>query len=376
MLVLLLGLGAAAVVLLRVSNRREHRAGEQLREGLERLYRVIDQAGDAILVVDGRGRVVLLNESGLELFGVEPGDVLGQPVERLVPLPTRDGHAELVAGYMGDGARRVMAPSRPVEALRGDGTTVPVSITLSRVELHGEYAVVAVVSDRRPALAQEALRQSNEALGAFASVAAHDLQAPLRHIGILVDVLRHQLAGKLSSDDEEKIGQVMGSVSRARSLIRDLLAFARAPAVAHRRVPVDLGPIAARAAELSKHGEVHVGPMPVVQGDPDDLERVFQNLVSNALKFHRPGERAVVRIWAESSPEGHTLVVEDEGIGISADEIERIFEPFRRLHSKNAFPGTGLGLAICRRLVDAHGGSLRAESDGERGSRFVMWLPA
>jgi light-regulated signal transduction histidine kinase (bacteriophytochrome) len=241
--------------------------------------------------------------------------------------------------------------------------------------------------------AQE-LARSNKELEQFSSVASHDLQEPLRKVRMFGDRLRDRLAGTVSEEAAADLDRMQSAAERMQGLINDLLEFSR---VTHRGQPfaeVDLGQIAAevvsdleaRVVELG--ATVDVGELPVVQADRTQMRQLLQNLIANALKFHRPGEPPVVRIRAEAVPanaprfaaesvagDRYVLTIEDNGIGFDEQYAERIFSPFERLHGRAAYEGTGIGLSIARKIVWRHGGHIGATSTPGRGATFTITLP-
>jgi len=169
------------------------------------------------------------------------------------------------------------------------------------------------------------------------------------------------------------------------TLINDLLTFSRVTSKAQPFVPVDLGRIAGEVlSDLEERIErsgarVETGPLPTLDADPLQMRQLLQNLIANALKFHRPGEAPVVRILSEVEGNGGApqarITVADNGIGFDMKYLDRIFTPFQRLHGRSEYEGTGMGLAVCRRIVERHGGALTAESAPGQGTRFLVTLP-
>lgn len=216
----------------------------------------------------------------------------------------------------------------------------------------------------------------------FATVAAHDLQEPLRKIQAFGERLAAHNGPRLDERGRDYLDRIIGAVARLHALIRDVLAYSRADAPADRASVVDLGAIAAEVvADLSESiersgGEVEVGPLPTVAADPAQMRQLFQNLIGNALKFSRPGETPRVRVAGRLEPGRCVVEVADDGAGFAPEDAERIFEPFRRLHGRVDREGTGMGLAICRRIVDRHGGAIAAEAAPGAGALFRVILPA
>jgi len=224
------------------------------------------------------------------------------------------------------------------------------------------------------------LRQSNQDLAQFASVASHDLQEPLRMVSGFTELLARRYKGRLDAEADEYIAFAVDGAKRMQRLIDDLLSYAR---IATRGKPPERSEAGAALAQallnlqgaiLKTGAVIHQEPLPVVAVDPGQLAQVFQNLVGNALKFSGPGPPQV-RISALGAAQAWQFTVADQGIGMDPQHHERIFEIFQRLHTRAEFPGTGIGLAICRRIVERHGGRIWVESAPGRGSTFHFTLP-
>ena len=240
------------------------------------------------------------------------------------------------------------------------------------------------------ATSMEALGRSNRELEQFASVASHDLQEPLRKIQAFGDRLQAKYADGLGEQGRGYVERMQASAARMRNLIDALLAFSRVTTKAQPFVPVDL---AATAREVvsdlegrlqQSGGRVEVGSLPTIDADPSQMRQLLQNLVANALKFHKPGEPPLVRVEARlvngASGNGLTdlryeIAVSDNGIGFDEIYLDRIFEVFQRLHSRQEYEGTGVGLAICHRIVERLGGSITAKSAPDQGATFLVTLP-
>ena len=233
--------------------------------------------------------------------------------------------------------------------------------------------------------------QSNRELEEFASIASHDLQEPLRKINSFAACLRDE-SPNLSTEGNDYLERIQNAVIRMRTLISDLLEFSRFASKGRPFVPVNLNEIAAgvlsdletRLTETS--GSVEVAALPTVFGDPLQVRQLLQNLLGNALKFHRSGEAPVVRISAElidgldaygrQGPGGACRIsVADNGIGFDEKYLDRVFTIFQRLHGRGDYEGTGIGLAICRKIVERHGGTITAQSKPGQGATFVFTLP-
>jgi len=239
------------------------------------------------------------------------------------------------------------------------------------------------------------LRQSNQALEQFAYVASHDLQEPLRKIQAFGGILTDQFSAALGSEGEDVVRRMQAASARMNSLIRDLLTYSRLSAKGETRVSVAADDIIREVlvdletALRDTKANIQVGPLPVLKGNPLQLRQLFQNLVSNALKFHKPGEPPRVTITSRpptpeklaelglpTSRSWATLTVSDEGIGFDEKYSQRMFELFQRLQGRSQYTGTGIGLAIAKRVVENHGGAITAHSQPGQGAQFTVFLPA
>ncbi len=231
------------------------------------------------------------------------------------------------------------------------------------------------------------LEISNRELQDFASVAAHDLQEPLRKIQSFSDRLQSKAREALSEESRDYLDRILGSAQRMQTLINDLLTYSRVTTKAQPFVPVDLNEtVRLIVSDLEvrleqSHGKVEWSGLPTLEADPTQMRQLFQNLISNALKFHRPGVPPVVRVTSKLQEtiagrgRGYEIRVEDNGIGFEEKYLDRIFTIFQRLHGRFEYEGTGIGLAICRKIVDRHGGAVTATSKLGEGSTFIVNLP-
>jgi PAS domain S-box-containing protein len=233
------------------------------------------------------------------------------------------------------------------------------------------------------------LARSNRELQDFVYIASHDLQEPLRKIQAFGERLHAALQGVMDEKSRDYFLRMTGAAERMQAMINDLLAYSRVTTRAQDPAPVDLNAVAGEVIsdlEVSierNHGQMEVARLPWVLGDAQQMHALLQNLIGNALKFHREGEAAVVRVYAEAGeeagPDGEPtvrLVVADNGIGFDEKYLDRIFQPFQRLHGRAEYEGSGIGLAICAKIAEQHGGKIAANSAPGEGARFVVTLKA
>jgi PAS domain S-box-containing protein len=227
----------------------------------------------------------------------------------------------------------------------------------------------------------ERLELVNAELQEFAFVASHDLQEPLRKIQTFCDMARKRCASVLDNTSQDYLDRVVNSASRMRQLLRDLLEFSR---VATRPEPfkkMDLVTIVQEAADIFEASvketgcQIEIENIPAIEADETQMLGLFQNLIGNALKF-RGTEIPCIKVYGKLHRQGICeIFVKDNGIGFDLKYAELIFKPFQRLHSRSEYDGTGMGLAICRKIVERHGGNVRAESEPGKGSTFIIRLP-
>jgi PAS domain S-box-containing protein len=259
--------------------------------------------------------------------------------------------------------------------------------------LNGSMLVLRDVTERR--LAQERvteaareLERSNRELTEFAAVASHDLRAPLRSVSSFVSLIEEDYGGTFTDEGRTYVGRIKAAVSRMAGLIDGLLALARVRAKGEPFVRVPLGEVVQEVVADLSHGLaesgglVEIGALPAIEADRLQMRQLLQNLIGNAIKFRRPGVPPRVRVSAapagrlEAEGDAWELRVADNGIGLEPAHAERIFKPFERLHPHAAFEGSGLGLAVCARIVERHGGRIRAEGLPGEGATLIVTLPA
>jgi PAS domain S-box-containing protein len=225
------------------------------------------------------------------------------------------------------------------------------------------------------------LRRSNGELEQFAYVASHDLQEPLRKIQAFGGRLKAKFRPLLGEQGQDYIDRMQSSAARMQLLINDLLAFSRVSTRGQEFRDVDLKAVARdvisdlEARILQTGADVPVGELPTLRADPLQMRQLLQNLIGNALKFHREGVPPVVEVSAAVEDGVCRLEVSDNGIGFEERYLDRIFQVFQRLHGRGVYEGTGVGLAICKKIAERHGGSITARSTPGQGSTFIVALP-
>ncbi|MFC7104459.1 ATP-binding protein [Nonomuraea rubra] len=227
------------------------------------------------------------------------------------------------------------------------------------------------------------LRRSNAELEQFAYVASHDLQEPLRKVATFCQLLEKRYGEVLDERGKQYIRFAVDGATRMQVLINDLLRFSRVGRVYDEREPVELeetldkviDDLSAPAEESGARFE-RPGKLPAVIGDPTMLRLLWQNLISNAIKFRDPARAPLIRIGCEPGADGWEFSVADNGIGVEPEFADKIFVIFQRLHSREQYSGTGIGLAMCKKIVENHGGRIWLDTGYTGGARLCFTLPA
>lgn len=352
-----------------LESREAHWVMERLLEGVARF--------------DADGLCIWANEAYRRMFGFdEPWD-FQVPWERFVHPDDQAKVRQAAATYRQTGRFEF-----EVRCTRADGTPLVGRFRVYRVEPKGgsRTAYVAFVEDVtewrgvEAALALHAaeLARSNAELDQFACIAAHDLQEPARKLLAFTSLMEKDLGSEIPEQAARDLAFITDAARRLQALVQDLLALSRAGRNALRRDPLRLDDcVDAALSDLAlaidrRGGRIERDPLPGVVGDRTLLTQLYHNLISNALKFC--DRRPVVTISCEETASGPVLGVRDNGIGIEEQFATQIFQPFHRLHGRDAYEGTGIGLAICRKAVERHGGSIWVESGPGKGSHFRFRL--
>ncbi|MET1076415.1 MAG: PAS domain S-box protein [Pseudomonas sp.] len=328
-------------------------------------------------MVDLRGRFIQVNPAFISVLGYPPDCLIGQPYMELIQAEDRPLFRSALQHMQNAGMIEALE-SRAID-LQGQQRWLQLSAALGEDQVI--YCVARDISAAKQAahVLQDTLLElgrSNRELQEFAFVASHDLQEPLRKIQAFAERLQSTAQG-LDEQQRDYLQRMSSAAGRMQSLIRDLLQYSRLSSRAQPFVPVELQQVLNEVLQdletslESSQARLDCGPLPAVLGDPTQLRQLLQNLLSNALKFHAPGVAPRVRIYAQADgPEHWLLCVEDQGIGFEEKYLDRIFNPFQRLHGRDAYPGTGIGLAIVKKIVERHAASITASSVPGQGTVF------
>jgi light-regulated signal transduction histidine kinase (bacteriophytochrome) len=226
------------------------------------------------------------------------------------------------------------------------------------------------------------LKRSNEDLERFAYVSSHDLQEPLRTVVTFTQLLDRRYKGQMGTEADEYIDFIVEAGQRMQTLINDLLEFSRVTTCASAFAIVNANALLDQALanlklKIDEEGAtITRDPLPSVNVDPSQIVQVLQNLIGNAIAFHKDGEKPAIHVSATQATGMVQFSVADNGIGIAPEYYDRIFIIFQRLHGRDKYPGTGIGLALCKRIMERHGGRIWLESEVGKGSTFYFTVPA
>jgi PAS domain S-box-containing protein len=387
------------------------------------LIAILEDSHNAVIGVNALGRITYVNPALERTFGYSSEELLDQPVELLLPELLDDRHLADRNGFVDAPVGGPNGVGRDV-ARRKDGTELPVEVGLSSVRRNGSLVLFATVADITAGRTVEAelaarreqleelvrsgtrelqdevaahgmtverlhllaaqLERSNRELREFALVVSHDLQAPLRRVQVFAERADRLVGTRAEAEVSDYLRRIRSTAASLQGLVRDLFSYTKVESLDLETREVDLdGLLASVMDELEEEiagsgGRVLVASLPAVEGDEEQLRQLFLNLIGNGLKFRRPGVPVLVGVNAVAAAEGApfvTVTVTDNGTGFDNAHAKRIFRIFERVHDPAEYPGTGIGLAICRRIVERHGGAIRASGDPGKGSTFTVELP-
>ena len=397
-----LGERASCLAIVHRDAEEWNRLRDALAEAQARKNSILESSLDPIITINHEGLIIEFNRAAEQAFGYSRDKVLRtRPSDVLFPPSMSSEHRNRIERYLVAGEGSMLGKRLEVMVSRANGEVFPAEFAMALSQEHGLPVMMFFVRDislRKKAEEEQArysaeLERSNRDLEQFAYVASHDLQEPLRKIRAFGDRLELKCQDMLDETGRECVQRMQSAAARMQELIEGLLTLSRVTTRAEECVPVDLAAVARQVvgdleAQIERvGGRVEVGKMPTIQAEPLQIRQLLQNLIGNALKFHRADEAPVVKVEARYvsarehrhgrplAEERCRITVEDNGIGFDEQYCERIFGIFQRLHPRDVYEGTGIGLAICRRIVEYHGGTITVRSTLGKGSTFEVVLP-
>ena len=355
------------------------------------LRSIVENMRDALIMLDDSATIQMFNPGAEQIFGYSAAEVVGKNINILIPDSHKSRHDTGFKNYTQLGKRNIdVWQSLEVPGKKKDGTVIPMELSISEMKLDKKSYFIGTfrdITNRKQADEKlqrysRELERSNQALNDFAAIASHDLQEPLRKVTIFAGRLKEKYAAALDDSGKDYLMRMQKAAERMRRFIDDLLDYSRITTRARPFQAVDLEKIARevlvdlklRIAESG--GRVDIQRLPVLDADKLQMHQLFQNLLGNALKFHRQEAPPEISVNSRPLENGFwEITVEDNGIGFNPKAVDRIFKPFERLHGHSAYEGSGMGLSICKKIVERHGGTITAKSVPQQGTAMVITLP-
>lgn len=350
------------------------------------LAAIVESTDDAITGSKVDDTIISWNDAATRMFGYSKDEAICELNSIIIPVDLLEEETAVVKRVMTGEGR--MEHRETVRRTKG-GDLIPVSLTISPIKdpsgnVIGISKITRDITESKEAeqiqlvLAEE-LKRSNAELQQFASVASHDLQEPLRGVAGCLEIIEETYKGKLDEKIDKLIRHAVDGASRMHVLIDDLLSLSRVTTKEMAIQPADLSLVLDSALDnlevpiKESQAIVTRDALPTLAVDTTQLIQLFQNLISNAIKF-RANRQLEIHVGAKRENECWLFFVRDNGIGFKQEYTDRIFLPFKRLHTRDQYPGTGIGLAICKRIVERHGGSIWAESEEGKGATFYFTI--
>ncbi|RYG52094.1 MAG: PAS domain S-box protein [Chitinophagaceae bacterium] len=369
------------------------------------LQQILMNGPDAVIVIDQDNYIIFWNSRAEEMFGWRANEVLGLPLSStIIPPRYREAHDAGIKRYLATGEARVLNKTIELSALDKQGKEFFISLTVAKTPRMGEVAFTAFVRDITEQKKNQAelekktkeLEVSNKQLEQFAHVASHDLKEPVRKMRVFLDKLQRDFQSQMPAASIAYLEKAQAAAQRLNSMVEGVLNYSSVRSHHEPFSVIDLGTMM-RNIELDLEiviqqtgAKINYGELPEFEGIPFLIYQLFYNLINNSLKFARTGAAPAITITGTALnraealkffPAGDSqhfikLEIEDNGIGFSREDAEKIFLTFTRLNSKDQYEGTGLGLALCKSIVDRHYGVISAAGEEGKGAKFTIILPA
>ncbi len=396
---------------------KEHNLNLELQDKENYLKQLINNAPDAVIVIDEKSLITLWNPKTEEIFGWKAEEVTGKHLtETIIPSQYREAHKEGMKRLAETGVARILNKTLELTALNKEGKEFYISITISQSLQQGKRVFIAFLRDisiekqtqdelkfKTNQLEElntsleyknNELERMNKELESFNYIASHDLQEPLRKIQLYTNRIFEKGKNILPKAEMEYLDKINLSSARMKMLIEDLLTFSQTTSSTSNFEITDLNLLLEEVKNTlsaiieDKKVIIESTPLPTIKVIPFQLQQVLLNLISNAIKYSKDGIPPHIKISFDivkgEKIKTHGLFpyknyvelkIEDNGIGFEENQSEKIFGLFQRLHSKDKYSGTGIGLAICKKMIQNHNGFIVAKSSLGVGSAFYVYLP-
>ena len=364
-----------------------------------KLQAIIDNAIDGIILMNNMGVIESANPMAAKIFEYSQAEMIGRDLKDLMIEPYYLREDENADSYLKKGIQKLSGIRQEISGKKKDGRIFPFLVTVSEITLEGETLYLGIIQDITQQKLKEEffkqyvskLEQSNQELKDFTYASSHDLQEPLRKISAFGERLKQKEFDNLSDQGKDYLERMLNATGRMQNLITDLLSFSTITIKAKAFEMVDLNQLLIEvltdlevSIEKAK-ASIEYEQLPKIEAEPTQLRQVFQNLISNAIKFRKDNCPPIIKIYSktiQTTPD-HSgvkeneyieLRFEDNGIGFDEKHLDKIFNIFQRLEG-HKYEGTGIGLAICRKIISYHGGYITAKSEPGKGSIFMMKIP-
>ncbi|BDC99210.1 PAS domain S-box protein [Persicobacter psychrovividus] len=363
-------------------------------ENTNKLNAIINSAADGIVTLDAQGNIETVNPTAANIFGYRQRELYGKNFQELVhPDDGLDEDGKVNQIFLSYESGVSIPSSREILGRSKSGEMLHVKLSVGVVHLPDrkmftcilhDLSAIKEVEEQLKSYAED-LERSNRDLEEFAYVSSHDLQEPLRKIRAFGDRLMTKEQNNLSETGVDYLNRMMNAAKRMQKLINDLLRFSRVGSKKAAFQPIDLNHIVKEVlndlevAIEKEQAVVEIDDLPEIESDSSMMRQLFQNMISNALKFRSPDRPPVIKITNETAETANgkqkyvQLAIIDNGIGFDQRYVDKIFTIFQRLEGQK-YEGSGVGLAICKKIVELHGGQIEAKSDLGHGSRFAFKL--
>lgn len=369
-------------------------------EGFEakQLQSIFQSATDAIIISDKQGVIISWNAAAERIFGWASEEIVGKPLSAIMPSQYAPLHQAGMERFNSTGEKHVIGKTVELEGIRKNGEVFPIELSLGHWKDQQENYFCGIIRDitirkrmeaeiEKATLELEAkviertneLIQRNAELEQYVYVVSHDLKEPMRSIAGLVSIL--DLEKTESNNGTQKcLDLIQDSATRMIKLVDDLLAYSRLGVdrkISSINCSALLQDVLSDLKQVVEESNAKIiqNNLPILNGFQTEMRLLFQNLISNAIKFRRPNLHPIIHIDAYREETQWKFVMEDNGIGIAEENLEKVFIIFKRLHDRNQYEGTGIGLAHCKKIVDLHGGKIWVESIKGEGSKFLFTIP-
>ncbi len=352
------------------------------------LESILNNMQDTFFRTDLNGNIQIISQSIQKLLGYSTEELINQNIDKLFTNPL--GRSEILKEL---NQNHGVIEDYEIQLMNKNNNSIWSSVNLqfqydNNKNIKCIEGTARDISQRKKS--EEDLKEStrkleinNRELKEFVYIASHDLQEPLRKVQVFGERISKTCSSNLPPEGLDYLDRMLNAARRMHQLIKDLLVFSRITSSERHFTPVNLNNIingVVNDLEIlieQKNGIINIEELPVIHADNTHMRQLFQNFLSNALKFHKNGETPTIKIYMdhEKDPNSHVIVFEDNGIGIEEKHIDRIFGVFQKLNDPHLYEGTGIGLAICRKIVELYKGSITVESQFEKGTKFIISFP-